>query len=210
MNWAKKAANKPIPIVYHAQNESSIQCTRARIAAIRTPSCSAKPSAVLCGTTDAVVQLAAKNGPAAHARAPPAPDARSADGRRRPRLWPRERPAWLPDREPRNRLDRRREDAGRATYPELRGHARHGHLCRVGAGRGRRRPRCLQGCRERRMEPVHRRCPVTRVAAMAFGAARTPSTRRSDAGTSATSSARRSRRGCCMILPPTFMEGRCV
>ena len=27
------------------------------------------------------------------------------------------------------------------------------------------------------MEPVHRRCPVTRVAAMAFGAARTPSPR---------------------------------
>ena len=189
-----KAANKQIVFVYHAQNETSIQCASARIAAIRTPSCSRQPS----------------DGPAGRADAPPTRNARSADGRRRPRLWPRERPAWLSYREFGDRLDRRREDAGRAKNQELRGHARHGHLCGVGPGRGRRRPRRLQGGRERRLEPVRRRCPVTRVAAMAFGAARTPSTRRLHAGTSATSSAKPSRRGCCTTSRRTFMEGRCV
>ena len=121
---AKKAANKSILIVYHAQDETSIQCASARIAAIRTPSCSRQPS-----------QPA--NGPAAHARAPPAPDARSADGRRRPRFWPRERTTWLSDRQLRNRLDRRRKNTGCATHPDLRGHARHWYLCGVGPGRGR-------------------------------------------------------------------------
>ena len=51
----KKAANKPILIVYRDQDESSIKCTSARpLPYVRSRS--AILNAVLCGTTDAVVQ----------------------------------------------------------------------------------------------------------------------------------------------------------
>ncbi len=90
-----------------------------------------------CDTYAVVQQPLPFNGPAGSTHAPPTRNARSVDRRRRPRLRTRFRAAWLSDGEPRNRLDRRRKGAGRGPYSDLRGHARHGHLCGVGAGRGR-------------------------------------------------------------------------